>query len=230
MLERLANDGNGNYAYIDDMDEAQKLFVEDLTSTLQVIALDAKVNIDDNALFRHKDVLEYRDLNEEDPLEIEASKYNLNYINLDGNVGNMVNGAGLAMATMDIIKLAGAEPANFLDDCPVPGTGEYYYEDPRFVGLICLEDLLVQIDEMGIEHGYNVDRVLWLGRQLERTAGKRLRSEAAINGRTLKEGHPKFARPGLKKVKARLEETPGQKLPADWAATAVLPEHLRAKG
>jgi succinyl-CoA synthetase beta subunit len=80
-----------------------------------LIALDAKVTIDDNALFRHKDVLEYRDLNEEDPLEIEASKYNLNYINLDGNVGNMVNGAGLAMATMDIIKLAGAEPANFLD-------------------------------------------------------------------------------------------------------------------
>jgi len=86
-----------------------------ITAEETIIALDAKVNIDDNALFRHKDVLEYRDLNEEDPLEIEASKYNLNYINLDGNVGNMVNGAGLAMATMDIIKLAGAEPANFLD-------------------------------------------------------------------------------------------------------------------
>jgi succinyl-CoA synthetase beta subunit len=86
-----------------------------ITAEESLIALDAKVNIDDNALFRHKDVLEYRDLNEEDPLEIEASKYNLNYINLDGNVGNMVNGAGLAMATMDIIKLAGAEPANFLD-------------------------------------------------------------------------------------------------------------------
>ncbi|MGD9330183.1 MAG: pyruvate carboxyltransferase [Desulfobacterales bacterium] len=124
----------------------------------------------------------------------------------------------------------GGQPANFLDDCPVPGTGEYYYEDPRYVGLVCFEDTLVQIDEMGIEHGYDVDRVLWLGRQLERTVGHRLRSEAAINGRTLKEGHPKFARPGLKKVKARLEETPGQKLPADWAATAVLPEHLRAKG
>ncbi len=80
-----------------------------------MVALDAKVTIDDNAIFRHKDILEYRDLNEEDPLEVEASKYNLNYINLDGNVGNMVNGAGLAMATMDIIKLAGAEPANFLD-------------------------------------------------------------------------------------------------------------------
>ena len=86
-----------------------------LTADDAVIALDAKVNFDDNALFRHKDIIEYRDLDEEDPLEVEASKYNLNYINLDGNVGNMVNGAGLAMATMDIIKLAGAEPANFLD-------------------------------------------------------------------------------------------------------------------
>ena len=80
-----------------------------------MIALDAKVDVDSNALFRHKDILAYRDLDEEDPLEVEASNYNLNYINLDGNVGNMVNGAGLAMATMDIIKLAGAEPANFLD-------------------------------------------------------------------------------------------------------------------
>ena len=86
-----------------------------LTADDAVMALDAKVNFDDNALFRHKDLVEYRDLDEEDPLEIEASKFNLNYINLDGNVGNMVNGAGLAMATMDIIKLAGAEPANFLD-------------------------------------------------------------------------------------------------------------------
>ncbi|MGD9362705.1 MAG: pyruvate carboxyltransferase, partial [Desulfobacterales bacterium] len=77
----------------------------------------------------------------------------------------------------------GGQPANFLDDCPVPGTGEYYYEDPRYVGLTCFEDMLVQLDEMGIEHGYNVDRVLWLGRQLERTVGQRLRSEAVINGR-----------------------------------------------
>ena len=86
-----------------------------ITRDGHLVALDAKVNIDDNALFRHKEIMELRDLNEEDPLEVEASKYNLNYINLDGNVGNMVNGAGLAMATMDIIKLAGAEPANFLD-------------------------------------------------------------------------------------------------------------------
>jgi succinyl-CoA synthetase beta subunit len=86
-----------------------------ITAEEAVIALDAKMDFDDNALYRHKDILEYRDLDEEDPLEVEASKFHLNYIKLDGNVGNMVNGAGLAMATMDIIKLAGAEPANFLD-------------------------------------------------------------------------------------------------------------------
>jgi succinyl-CoA synthetase beta subunit len=86
-----------------------------LTKEGDVLALDCKMNFDDNALFRHKDVVEMRDLNEEDPLEVEASKFGLNYIKLDGNVGCMVNGAGLAMATMDIIKLAGSEPANFLD-------------------------------------------------------------------------------------------------------------------
>jgi succinyl-CoA synthetase beta subunit len=81
----------------------------------RLFALDAKINFDDNALFRHKDVKELRDITEEDPLEVEASKYALNYIKLDGNVGCMVNGAGLAMATMDIIKYAGGMPANFLD-------------------------------------------------------------------------------------------------------------------
>ena len=86
-----------------------------ITAEDAVIALDAKIDFDDNALYRHKDIIEYRDIDEEDPLEVEASKFHLNYIKLDGNVGNMVNGAGLAMATMDIIKLAGAEPANFLD-------------------------------------------------------------------------------------------------------------------
>lgn len=86
-----------------------------ITNDDRVVALDAKMNFDDNALFRHPEIYAYRDLDEEDPLEIEASKYNLNYIKLDGNVGCMVNGAGLAMATMDIIKLAGGEPANFLD-------------------------------------------------------------------------------------------------------------------
>lgn len=86
-----------------------------ITAEDAVIALDAKMDFDDNALYRHKDIIEYRDVDEEDPLEVEASKFHLNYIKLDGNIGNMVNGAGLAMATMDIIKLAGAEPANFLD-------------------------------------------------------------------------------------------------------------------
>jgi succinyl-CoA synthetase beta subunit len=86
-----------------------------LTKDGNVYALDAKFNLDDNALFRHKDLIELRDLNEEDPLEVEASQYGLNYIKLDGNVACMVNGAGLAMATMDIIKYAGGSPANFLD-------------------------------------------------------------------------------------------------------------------
>jgi len=86
-----------------------------LTTDGKVYALDAKVNFDDNALYRHKELLELRDLNEEDPLEVEASRFGLNYIKLDGTVGCMVNGAGLAMATMDIIQHAGGSPANFLD-------------------------------------------------------------------------------------------------------------------
>jgi succinyl-CoA synthetase beta subunit len=86
-----------------------------LTGDGKLVALDAKMTFDDNGLFRHKDLRELRDLDEEDPLEVEASKYGLNYIKLDGNVACMVNGAGLAMATMDIIKYAGGSPANFLD-------------------------------------------------------------------------------------------------------------------
>jgi succinyl-CoA synthetase beta subunit len=86
-----------------------------LTKDKRLIALDAKVNFDDNSLYRHQEFMNLRDLNEEEPLEIEASKFDLNYIKLDGNIACMVNGAGLAMATMDIIKLAGGEPANFLD-------------------------------------------------------------------------------------------------------------------
>jgi len=85
------------------------------TSDDKIYAADAKVNIDDNALFRHKDYADMRDISEEDPLEVEAGKYDLNFVKLDGNVGCMVNGAGLAMATMDIIKLSGGNPANFLD-------------------------------------------------------------------------------------------------------------------
>ncbi len=86
-----------------------------ITKGGQFLALDAKLNFDENGLYRHKDVVEMRDILEEEPLEVEASKYNLNYIKMDGNVGCMVNGAGLAMATMDVIKLAGGMPANFLD-------------------------------------------------------------------------------------------------------------------
>ncbi|MBV8819622.1 MAG: ADP-forming succinate--CoA ligase subunit beta [Acidobacteriaceae bacterium] len=86
-----------------------------LTKDGRAVALDAKINLDDNAAYRHKDLLELRDLNEEDPLEVEASRFSLNYIKLDGNIACMVNGAGLAMATMDIVKYAGGSPANFLD-------------------------------------------------------------------------------------------------------------------
>jgi succinyl-CoA synthetase beta subunit len=86
-----------------------------VTAAGDLLALDAKMNFDDNALYRHPDIRDLRDLGEEDPLEIEASRFSLNYIHLDGNIGCMVNGAGLAMATMDIIKLAGGDPANFLD-------------------------------------------------------------------------------------------------------------------
>jgi succinyl-CoA synthetase beta subunit len=86
-----------------------------VTGDGKLVALDAKINFDDNALYRHKELKELRDLDEEDPLEVEASKFNLNYIKLEGTIGCMVNGAGLAMATMDIIKLAGGSPANFLD-------------------------------------------------------------------------------------------------------------------
>jgi succinyl-CoA synthetase beta subunit len=104
------------YRAFDDADcsiaEINPLIV---TKEGEVMALDAKINFDSNALYRHKDILALRDLNEEDPSEIEASKYDLSYISLDGNIACMVNGAGLAMATMDIIKLCGGEPANFLD-------------------------------------------------------------------------------------------------------------------
>ena len=104
------------YKCYKEMDTSM-LEINPLVETEQgmMVALDAKFNFDSNALFRHKDVLDMRDLTEEDEMEVEADKHNLNYVKLDGNVGCMVNGAGLAMATMDIIKLSGGEPANFLD-------------------------------------------------------------------------------------------------------------------
>ena len=102
-------------AYLDEDCSLAEINPLVVTKDGRVLALDAKLNFDDNALYRHKDVVALRDINEETPLDVEASKYGLNYIKLDGNVGCMVNGAGLAMATMDIVKLAGGEPANFLD-------------------------------------------------------------------------------------------------------------------
>jgi hydroxymethylglutaryl-CoA lyase len=87
-----------------------------------------------------------------------------------------------------------------------------------------MEDLLVQIDELGIEHGYDVDRILWLGKKMEKSMGKRLRSEAIYNGRTQKAGHMKFARPGLKKLIEKVGEKPGQRVPPEWTAEAVLPD------
>jgi len=107
---------NGLYrAYVDTDASLVEINPLIVTNDGRVFALDAKVNFDDNALMRHKELRELRDITEEDPLEVEASKYGLNYIKLDGNVGCMVNGAGLAMATMDIIQFAGGMPANFLD-------------------------------------------------------------------------------------------------------------------
>lgn len=104
------------YAAYEDTDASQFEINPVLkTSDNQILAVDAKVNLDENGLFRHKDLLELRDITEEDPSEVEAGEYGLSYVKLDGNVGCMVNGAGLAMATMDIIKLSGGEPANFLD-------------------------------------------------------------------------------------------------------------------
>lgn len=118
----------------------------------------------------------------------------------------------------------GGQPATFMDDRPVKGVGEYYYKDPRYVGLVTFEDTLVQIDEMGIDHGYDVNRILWLGGQMEKTIGRRLRSEAIINGRTKKEGHKEFARPGLFTKKLLLNETPEQRYPKDWSREAVVSE------
>jgi succinyl-CoA synthetase beta subunit len=104
------------YKCYKDMDTSL-LEINPLVETEQgeIVALDAKFNFDSNALFRHKEILEMQDITEEDPMELEASKFGLNYVKLEGNVGCMVNGAGLAMATMDIIKISGGEPANFLD-------------------------------------------------------------------------------------------------------------------
>jgi len=119
----------------------------------------------------------------------------------------------------------GGQPANFLDRTPVPGTGAYYYKDPNVVGLACFEDMCVMLDEMGIDlGGIDIDRILELGTLMERTIGRRLRSESILNGRIPKEPREDFKRPGLPKMKERLKERPEQIYPADWPEEAVVPE------
>jgi len=109
----------------------------------------------------------------------------------------------------------GGQPANFIDDTPVPGTGDYYYKDPNAVGLVCTEDLVLMLTEMGIETGIDVDRILRLGTQMEKTLGRRLRSASILHGRIPKEPNEAFKRPGLAERKRKLGEAPGQVFPAE---------------
>ncbi len=114
----------------------------------------------------------------------------------------------------------GGQPANFMDRVPVSGTGAYYYRDANVVGLQNTEDMVVMMDEMGIETGIDVDRLLDLGTMLEKTIGRRLRSEAILNRRIPKEPRPEYKRKGLAELKQRSGEAPGQKFPADWSEKA----------
>jgi succinyl-CoA synthetase beta subunit len=165
-----------------------------LTKGGELIALDAKMNFDDNGLFRHKEIAALRDINEEAPLEVEASKYNLNYIKLDGNVGCMVNGAGLAMATMDIIKVVGAEPANFLDvgggatTEMVRNAFKILMSDPKvkvvfiniFGGILRCDTLAKGVTEAVREVKVNVPIVVRLeGTNVEE--GRRILNESGLN-------------------------------------------------
>ncbi len=114
----------------------------------------------------------------------------------------------------------GGQPANFLDRVPVTGTGAYYYKDPNVVGLTTMEDMVVMMDEMGIETGIGVDRLLELGTMMEKTVGRRLRSEAILNGRIPKEPRGEFKRKGLGELKEELGESPSQIYPHDWPEKA----------
>jgi hydroxymethylglutaryl-CoA lyase len=110
----------------------------------------------------------------------------------------------------------GGQPANFLDRVPVAGTGAYYYRDPNVVGLQNIEDMVVMMDEMGVDTGIDVDRLLDLGTMLEKTIGRRLRSESILNRRIPKAPRDEFKRKGLSRLKEKLGEQPGQKYPANW--------------
>ena len=124
----------------------------------------------------------------------------------------------------------GGQPANFLDRTPVPGTGSYYYKDPNVVGLVTFEDMCVMLDEMGIDiSGIDVDRILELGTLMERTIGRRLRSESILNGRIPKVAREEFKRPHLGRVKEKLGEKPGQLIPEGWPEKAEVPKELLKK-
>lgn len=159
--------------------------------------------------------------------------------NTDLHVGHfhVTRGWGLAnvlaalQAGIDIFEGTlggiGGQPTNFLNRTPVPGTGAYYYREPNIVGLVTLEDLCVMLDEMGIDAaGINIDRILELGTLMEKTIGRRLRSEAILSGRIPKEAREEFKRPKLPKLKENLGEKPGQLIPADWPAEAVMPKEV----
>ena len=121
----------------------------------------------------------------------------------------------------------GGQPTNFLDRTPVPGTGAYYYKDPNVVGLITFEDMCVMLDEMGIDiGGINIDRILELGTLMEKTVGRRLRSESILNGRVPKESREEFKRPKLPQLKKKLGERPGQVMPEGWPDKAEVPREV----
>jgi len=123
----------------------------------------------------------------------------------------------------------GGQPTNFFERTPVRGTGEYYYKDPNIVGLVSLEDMLVMMDEMRIETGIDIDRVLAVGNKWEKTIGRRLRSEAILNGRIPKKPREEFKRRGLKELKAKRKEEPGQLYPAHWPEKVELPASVTGK-
>ena len=195
-------------AFIDedfDMLEINPLIT---TKDGRVLVLDAKVNIDSNALYRHKETLGYRDLDEEDPMEVEASKFNLNYIKLDGNIGCMVNGAGLAMATMDIIKHSGGEPANFLD---VGGGADEEMIENGF--RILLSDPHVKGIFINIFGGILRCDILARGVEI---AAKKLKIKIPIvvrmEGTNMKEGHKILADSGINVIVANGMKDGAQKI------------------
>ena len=185
-----------------------------LTEQGEVVAIDCKLNLDDNALFRHPDLAALRDLHEEDPLEVEAGQSNLNYVKLDGNVGCMVNGAGLAMATMDIIKLAGGNPANFLD---VGGTASAETVEAGF--RIILKDSNVQAVLVNIFGGIvRCDRVARGVVEAARNVGMSVPLIVRLQGTNAREGQQVLKDSGIALESAVLFEDAAKKVRLALAA------------